>query len=362
MNSFFKYSLICLLLLFTTVFPVDAQWNGLDQIRRAHTENYDSETIRSVERRQRQKDQVVNVPLENSLLWEISGNGLKKPSYLFGTIHMICDRDFVWLPYMQRALERTDELILEIDMNEVEEEYGNVYGTMIEYEDEDDDFDDYNFDFDEEEGDSGMSRKGVGARYQDGKNSGMPKRAMARDGVETADFRYYNGEQKYSDRNRKIKKPDGAYSGSMVIEDCNKMLSYEGKLTIFARERNMKLSGLETIEEQLNIDDVTPDNYERRSNKKFRDLLDTDPLLYLSQVYLTQNLNDLMDLLMMPDFGINNLDRYLFDRNQNWVRKLPALMQESPKFIAVGAGHLPGDKGVIHLLRKKGYTVKPVLK
>jgi uncharacterized protein len=32
---------------------------------------------------------------ENTLLWKISGNGLKKPSYLFGTIHMLCEDDAV---------------------------------------------------------------------------------------------------------------------------------------------------------------------------------------------------------------------------------------------------------------------------
>ena len=34
------------------------------------------------------------VPNENSLLWEVSGNGLSKPSYLYGTIHMICGNDY----------------------------------------------------------------------------------------------------------------------------------------------------------------------------------------------------------------------------------------------------------------------------
>ncbi|MBS7321171.1 MAG: TraB/GumN family protein, partial [Myroides sp.] len=30
-----------------------------------------------------------------SLLWEISGKGLEKPSYVFGTIHMICQEDYI---------------------------------------------------------------------------------------------------------------------------------------------------------------------------------------------------------------------------------------------------------------------------
>ena len=33
-------------------------------------------------------------PLENSILWEISGNGLKQSSYLYGTYHLLCPNDF----------------------------------------------------------------------------------------------------------------------------------------------------------------------------------------------------------------------------------------------------------------------------
>jgi len=51
----------------------------------------------------------------------------------------------------------------------------------------------------------------------------------------------------------------------------------------------------------------------------------------------------------------------LNNRNKNWVKKLKTIMHERPVTIAVGAGHLPGKNGVIELLRKEGYTVKPVL-
>jgi uncharacterized protein YbaP (TraB family) len=50
----------------------------------------------------------------------------------------------------------------------------------------------------------------------------------------------------------------------------------------------------------------------------------------------------------------------LYNRNRNWVQKLKTIMSEKSVTIAVGAGHLAGEKGVIKLLRKEGYTVKPV--
>jgi uncharacterized protein YbaP (TraB family) len=50
----------------------------------------------------------------------------------------------------------------------------------------------------------------------------------------------------------------------------------------------------------------------------------------------------------------------LYNRNRNWVAKLKELLPEKTLLIAVGAGHLPGDQGVINLLRKAGYTVTPI--
>ena len=54
-------------------------------------------------------------------------------------------------------------------------------------------------------------------------------------------------------------------------------------------------------------------------------------------------------------------DVMINNRNANWVEKMPALMMLRPTLFAVGAGHLPGDKGVLNLLRQAGYTVEGVV-
>ena len=51
----------------------------------------------------------------------------------------------------------------------------------------------------------------------------------------------------------------------------------------------------------------------------------------------------------------------LDDRNLNWIKQIPELIKLNSIFIAVGAGHLGGEYGIINLLRKEGYTVKPVM-
>lgn len=50
----------------------------------------------------------------------------------------------------------------------------------------------------------------------------------------------------------------------------------------------------------------------------------------------------------------------IYNRNADWLTKLPAIMKAKPTLVVVGAGHLPGDKGVLEGLRKLGYTVEGV--
>src|SRR5215213_8873292 len=60
----------------------------------------------------------------NTLLWKISGNGLEKPSYLFGTIHMLCAEDAVLSKNMKNAIRECDEIYFEVDMDNMFEMLG----------------------------------------------------------------------------------------------------------------------------------------------------------------------------------------------------------------------------------------------
>ena len=53
-------------------------------------------------------------------------------------------------------------------------------------------------------------------------------------------------------------------------------------------------------------------------------------------------------------------DILLTNRNKNWVKKIKPIMDSKNLFIAVGAGHLGGEQGLIDLLRKEGYEVEGV--
>ena len=79
-------------------------------------------------------------------------------------------------------------------------------------------------------------------------------------------------------------------------------------------------------------------------------------------VYKTQRLNEIEQQLNDTTFGMEkHQDLLLNDRNKNWVAQLNKIMKTQSVFVGVGTGHLVGKEGLISLLRKEGYTLKPVL-
>lgn len=85
----------------------------------------------------------------------------------------------------------------------------------------------------------------------------------------------------------------------------------------------------------------------------------------MSEAFYAQDLNALK---AAQDEKLNNScdntpeenDLLIYNRNADWLKKMPAIMAKAPTFFVVGALHLPGDKGVLDGLRKLGYTVEGV--
>lgn len=364
---------------------------------------------------------LVNQPLAKSILWEISGNGLSQPSYLFGTIHMICATDYMWHDYMQEAFDKSDEVILEIDMEEIEQKFGNIFGTLPDsnqyvggYQDknlvedwnklqndsmtreiveeliaifQEDSTIDFNINslisyVENEMGDietaTILDSPSISAPILSEQSYVHKDRDSNRDGrlvddngiyiyskhiVQAKEFDISSIESKHDAEEVTYNEPDGTtYAGYGMIEDCDRMVSYEGRLAIMARKNNKQITGLETVDDQLAFMWSSVDNYERKRKNDFPELDIDQPLNYLSKIYLSQDINLMLDLMSVPEMGLDNLDTYLFDRNESWIEILKNKIKSGTKFIAVGAGHLPGDRGLIQLLIKAGYKLKPILK
>ncbi|MGE8427135.1 MAG: TraB/GumN family protein [Sphingobacterium sp.] len=79
------------------------------------------------------------------------------------------------------------------------------------------------------------------------------------------------------------------------------------------------------------------------------------------QAYKTESLAELTKLLQDPTWmTVEQKEKLLIRRNLNWSNLIPPMIIEQSCFIAVGAGHLAGDKGLITLLREKGFKVEAV--
>lgn len=85
----------------------------------------------------------------------------------------------------------------------------------------------------------------------------------------------------------------------------------------------------------------------------------------MSEAFYAQDLNALK---AAQDEKLNNScdntpeenDLLIYNRNTDWLKKMPAIMAKAPTFFVVGVLHLPGDKGVLDGLRKLGYIVEGV--
>jgi uncharacterized protein YbaP (TraB family) len=265
---------------------------------------------------------------ENTLLWRISGKNLKTPSYLFGTIHMICGNDIQLSDSLKSAIRQSDKVYLELDMDNIFELMGVITKMKM-------------------NGDTTLADLLTAAEYEKIKLF----------------FKSQNTLLPFS--MLETYKPMVAASTLMQASiDCDNATSMEQMIMQEAKSKNKKIDGLETMSYQMSIFDSIPyklqakqlldyvDNYGKDDNKEFEEL---------SEAYRKQQLSKLEDLTKKEDMGMKRFTEILlYQRNVNWVNKLKDLLSNNALVIAVGAGHLPGDRGVINLLKKAGYKVEPV--
>jgi uncharacterized protein YbaP (TraB family) len=121
----------------------------------------------------------------------------------------------------------------------------------------------------------------------------------------------------------------------------------------------MTTLGLETIQLQMDLANDVPYDEQIKllleglttNNSEYNNMLDC---------YLKKDINKLGELMNDADLSPEFYSNFLVKRNQNWMPLISRLAQEKPIFIAVGAGHLPGEQGVLKLLQGAGYTVTPI--
>lgn len=265
-------------------------------------------------------------PAQSSLLYEVSGNALEQPSYLFGTIHLMCPDDIQLSETLREKLMTTEQLVLELDFDE------------------------------------------PGFTQEMQQSAMLPEGETLRDLMGEEDFalvsQFFQDSLMLPTQMLERFNPIALYGVmAMQIMHCQPG-SFEASLAQLAQENEQEILGLETIDEQKAAFNRIPEEaqieliteaireYDKSANE----------LRTLIRAYLAQDIDQIQEVSRESSDRIEGMEQYLLiDRNRAWVPAMEEMMPEKSTFFAVGAGHLGGDEGLLKLLEEAGYTVTAVV-
>jgi hypothetical protein len=280
------------------------------------------------------------IPTEKALLWEISGKDLQRPSYLFGTIHIIDKEDYFFTPTMQKALDAAESVAFEIDMEEMTD-FSNIMGMMGSmYMKDNKTLRDLLTEEDYQLVNEHFTEMGLPLMLLE-RIKPMFLSVLAGGGEDMMGFGQGGGEQ-----------------GGMV--------SYEMELSEAAKAREKEIAGLETMEFQMGLFDSIPYDAQAKmlmaSIKAEKTEEGENQMDQMVKMYKEQDIQAMQSMMKTDPDGLGGYEELLLQkRNRNWIPKMADMMSKESVFFAVGAGHLGGEEGVISLLRQEGYEVKAVL-
>jgi len=146
--------------------------------------------------------------------------------------------------------------------------------------------------------------------------------------------------------------------------DCEPQ-SFEMELLKYTQIQKEEVYGLETVKEQLSLFDNVPYTEQMADLVKMAQdnmTFAKSETQQLISLYKGKDINGILEFMKKdgnPLFA-SHMDAFINNRNKNWIPRIEKIAKEKPTLFAVGAGHLPGESGVIMLLRKQGYKVEPV--
>lgn len=263
--------------------------------------------------------------LTKTLLWQITGPGITSPSYLYGTIHLMCPQDIVVSTELRAKFYTTKELFLELDMDDPSI-LANTMSKMNML------------------NDTTLSQL-------------LPKETY--DSVAAA-FKKITGIPIDMLQSMKPELLESVIYPSLL--GCAGAEAWEQKFMQMAKANNMNIQGLEKAEDQLKIFDEIP--YKTQAEELASTILNIDSVKKsfngLLELYKQKNLDSLNKMMNDENAISAYSDILLKNRNEKWIPEIIEQAKLKPTFFAVGAAHLGNSNGVINLLREKGYTVTPV--
>lgn len=262
-----------------------------------------------------------------TLLWEISGKDLKKPSYVFGTFHLMCKEDIQFSDNLLKALKSSQEVYFEMDLDDM----SNTLGAMM---------------------------------FMNMKNGRTLKDLFTEAEYDKIQFFFKDSLRTNISLFQKMKPFFLEAFIYPKLLSCGEISGLEQELLKIAGKEMKEIRGFETIAFQAAVFDSVPYETQAKSLLNSIDSIQKNKVNFekMLKVYQTQEIGKIEAMFQDEEFGMKDgLEILLDKRNLNWVEQLKTILPKKNIFMAVGAAHLVGEKGVIELLRKEGYTLRPLL-
>ena len=273
------------------------------------------------------------------LLWKVSGNGLGRPSYIFGTHHMAPSSMIDQIAGIDAAIEACDIVVGEIEKDSLMSQASQM--KMAKYM--------------IAPLDSTLDKLYTPAEYAE---------------IEKV-FNKYFGAMGVKLAQMKTLKPNAISTQLQAMQSIKYFPNFDANslIDVAIQERANQAGrpslGLESLQEQLDLLFNTPLTEQAKSLLEAcrQDEFFQVQSSALAEAYMHQDLDKLMEVMTDATMGGDSeesMEALIYNRNRNWAEKLVKMMPERACLVCVGAGHLPGAKGLLQLLRDKGYTVEPV--
>ncbi|HEY1022347.1 MAG TPA: TraB/GumN family protein, partial [Flavisolibacter sp.] len=264
-------------------------------------------------------------PTPRTLLWRISGKSLQKPSYLYGTMHLQDKRLFQFGDSLYHAIENTEGLATEVDFQVVMDSVFNNIESMAEKD----------------------------------RQLAKQKRKLDRNKLHPS---VINLLKKFGVTGNTITakqlKDIHDYRLQQVLLGGEMSTIVDAFLLGLAQRQGKWTGGIEDVDDQIDLNDVMGADLKVETvlqpEKEYRLAMDS-----MIGLYLAGDL-DKIDAWSNRALEGKTRDALLIRRNVKMAFRMDSLSAVRTMFFAVGAAHLPGDSGVIQLLRHRGFQVEPV--
>lgn len=259
-----------------------------------------------------------------SLLWKISGKDLKSPCYFYGTAHIQDQRVFAFDSTVLNALTSCDAFAMEVLMDQLDV---NAVQTSLYMP-------------------KGKTLSGMMSKEDFALLDSLCKAKLGASAI------FFN-----------TMKP---FFLSSALEQMDMAQDMEEALDLFflrnAREAQKTCYGLEEYMDQINAIDAFSEKDQLEMLLGYIKDTDhsTDEFDSLLISYLAFDLDGMLSMTSDENYPKKFKKVLVDNRNVTMANEFEKIAKERTVFAAVGAAHLAGKKGVLALLKKKGYTVEPV--